>query len=193
MGNPISNQSWHLGDALTGNKVILASGTGHGRFVAEIVRASNNKPDCYISTLRINGAHAEDSHTYELRLSNQHGVDSHIVHLAVQDFTVSQESLIAVVVGCILTALVLILIIIYLVKADKCCCSSKSASHGTKKDCKSNDLESDKTDLESTHSSNMSGHIHHNSLSEKQVIPPDALYSCSNEKIMKNSNAGYIS
>ena len=51
---------------------------------------------------------------------------------------------------------------------------------------------SDKTDLESTHSSNMSGHIHHNSL-EKQVIPPDALYSCSNEKIMKNSNAGYIS
>ena len=82
--NPISNQSWHLGDALTGNKVILASGTGHGRFVAEIVRASKNKPDCYISTLRINGAHAEDSHTYELRLSNQHGVDSHIVRLAVQ-------------------------------------------------------------------------------------------------------------
>ena len=25
------------------------------------------------------------------------------------------------------------------------------------------------------------------------MIPPDALYSCSNEKIMKNSNAGYIS
>merc|ERR1719510_6599 len=57
-----------------------------------------------------------------------------------------------------------------------------------KKDCKSNDLESDKTDLESTHSSNMSG------LPEKQIIPPDALYS-SNEKMMniKNSSAGYIS
>ena len=51
---------------------------------------------------------------------------------------------------------------------------------------------SDKTDLESTHSSNMSSGQHtHNSL-EKQVIPPDALYS-SNEKIVKNSNAGYIS
>ena len=47
---------------------------------------------------------------------------------------------------------------------------------------------SDKTDLESTHSSNMSG------LPEKQIIPPDALYS-SNEKMMniKNSSAGYIS
>ena len=39
---------------------------------------------------------------------------------------------------------------------------------------------SDKTDLESTHSSNASSGI------DKQVIPPDALYS------MKN-NAGYIS
>ena len=48
---------------------------------------------------------------------------------------------------------------------------------------------SDKTDLESTHSSNMSGLV-----PEKQIIPPDALY-CSNEKMMniKNSSAGYIS
>ena len=39
----------------------------------------------------------------------------------------------------------------------------------------------------------MSGQGHHLQHSlEKQVIPPDALYS-SNEKIMKNSNAGYIS
>ena len=68
-------------------------------------------------------------------------IKSFLDFLFTTDFTVSQESLIAVVVGCILTALVLILIIIYLVKADKCCCSSKSASHGTKKDCKSNDLE----------------------------------------------------
>ena len=41
---------------------------------------------------------------------------------------------------------------------------------------------SDKTDLESTHSSNASSGI-----DKHQVIPPDALYS------MKNSNAGYIS
>ena len=42
---------------------------------------------------------------------------------------------------------------------------------------------SDKTDLESTHSSNASSGID----KSHQVIPPDALYS------MKNSNAGYIS
>jgi hypothetical protein len=84
--NPMSNQSWHLGDMGngSGNKVILASGTGHGRFVAETVKSSPNKPDCYISTLRINGAHQSDSHTYELRLSNQHGIDSHTITLAVK-------------------------------------------------------------------------------------------------------------
>lgn len=69
-----------------------------------------------------------------------------VAHIKLLDFLfttehVSQESLIAVVVGCVLTALVLLLIVIYMVKADKCCCSSKSTSHGTKKDCKSNDLE----------------------------------------------------
>lgn len=47
-------------------------------------------------------------------------------------------------------------------------------------------LFSDKTDLESTHSSNMSG------LHEKQVIPPDALYA-SNEKMLMKNNTGYIS
>ena len=52
--------------------------------LAETVKASPYKPDCYISTLKINGAHPTDSHTYELRLSNQHGVDSHTVRLAVQ-------------------------------------------------------------------------------------------------------------
>ena len=81
--NPMSNQSWHLDDNGSGNKVILASGTGHGRFVAETIKNHPNRPDCYISTLRINGAHPGDSHTYELRLSNQHGVDTHTIQLAV--------------------------------------------------------------------------------------------------------------
>jgi len=182
--NPKSNQSWHLNRG-NGNKLILATGSGNGRFLAETIKNHPNRPDCYISILKINGAHPSDSHTYELRLSNQHGVDSHTIHLAVKEH-VAQEYLIAVVIGCIITGLLLILLTIYLVKADKCCCS-KSTSHGNKKDCKPNDLESDKTDLESTHSSNMSTANHH----EKQVIPPDALYS-TNEKMIKN-NAGYIS
>ena len=56
----------------------------HGRFHAETVKNHPNKPDCYISTLRINGAHHDDSHNYELRLSNQHGVDTHTIQLAVK-------------------------------------------------------------------------------------------------------------
>ena len=140
--NPMSNQSWHLGDK-NGNKVILASGTGHGRFVAETLKKSpNNKTDCYISTLRINGAHPTDSHTYQLRLSNQHGVDTHTIKLAVKD-KISQESLIAVVVGTVATiaVLMLILVIIYMCKADKCCCTSTSNHGHHKKDCKNADLE----------------------------------------------------
>ena len=136
--NPVSNQSWHL-DNGSGNKVILASGTAHGRFFADSVKNHPNRPDCYISTLRINGAHPTDSHTYELRLSNLHGVDTHTIHLAVQEH-VAQEYLIAVVIGCVISLLLLILVTIYMVKAGKCCCSA-STSHGTKKDCKPNDLE----------------------------------------------------
>ena len=137
--NPMSNQSWHLGDK-NGNKVILASGTGHGRFVAETVKKSPSKPDCYISTLKINGAHPTDSHTYQLRLSNQHGVDTHTIKLAVKD-KISQEKL-AVLIGTVATILILIiiLVIIYMCKADKCCCASTS-NHGHKKDCKNSDLE----------------------------------------------------
>ena len=53
---------------------------------------------------------------------------------------VAQEYLIAVVIGCVISGLLLILVTIYMVKAGKCCCS-KSSSHGSKKDCKPNDLE----------------------------------------------------
>ena len=90
--NPISNQSWHLGDDSetgTGNNIILTAGTGTGRFHAESIKSfrsdSNQKRDhCYISTLRIKGAHPSDSRTYKLLLTNAHGVDQHIIRLAVK-------------------------------------------------------------------------------------------------------------
>jgi hypothetical protein len=81
--DPMPGQSWYLGDVGSGNNVILGSGTGHGRFVAESVRKADRE-DCYISTLRINGAHPTDSHAYQLRLSNGHGNDTHTVHLLVR-------------------------------------------------------------------------------------------------------------
>ena len=90
--NPVSNQSWHLGDDNdqgSGNNIILTAGTGTGRFHAENIKMyssdSNEKRDhCYISTLRIKGAHPSDSRTYKLLLTNAHGVDQHIIRLAVK-------------------------------------------------------------------------------------------------------------
>ena len=90
--NPVSNQSWHLGDmgSGSGNEIILAAGTGHGRFVAETARPvttagqSKLRDHCYVSTLRIQGAHPSDSQVYELRITNAHGVDRHVIHLAVK-------------------------------------------------------------------------------------------------------------
>lgn len=92
--NPVSNQSWHLGDmgSGNGNSIILAAGTGHGRFVAESakkmsadgVSSAGKRDHCYVSTLRIKGAHPSDSQTYELRLTNAHGADRHFIQLAVK-------------------------------------------------------------------------------------------------------------
>ena len=79
--DPLPEQLWHLGSNGP-NNVILAAGTQHGRFVAEIVRKLRD--DCYISTLRINGATPGDSNDYELRLSNSHGIDTHKINLHVR-------------------------------------------------------------------------------------------------------------
>ncbi|TRY72566.1 hypothetical protein TCAL_06514 [Tigriopus californicus] len=183
--DPPPKQAWHLGDlgSGSGSNIILAAGTGHGRFIAESARKSDRE-DCYISVLRINGAHPTDSHTYQLKLSNNHGNDSHIIHLIVRDH-VSQESLIAVIVGATLTILLFLLICIYCCKSGKNACCRSSDNSTTKKDFKPTDIESERTDVESTHSSNLSGFPEKSS-----VIPPDALYSSSNEKL--NPHKQYI-
>lgn len=83
--DPLPKQAWHLGDlgSGTGNNIILAAGTGHGRFMAESLKKAS-KEDCYISTLRINGVVASDSHHYHLKLSNDQGSDDHTIHLVVK-------------------------------------------------------------------------------------------------------------
>ena len=78
--NPLPEQLWHLG--ASGDNIILAAGTTHGKFVAEVVRKI--KEDCYVSTLRINEAHPSDSNVYELRLTNAHGTDSYKIDLKVR-------------------------------------------------------------------------------------------------------------
>lgn len=90
--DPPPKQAWYLGDQSLGSgtgsasgnsNIILAAGTGHGRFIAESARKADRE-DCYMSVLRINGAHPIDSHTYQLKLSNSHGTDVHTIHLVVR-------------------------------------------------------------------------------------------------------------
>ena len=80
--NPLPEQLWHLGSS--GDNIILAAGTTHGKFVAEIVRKIPYKDDCYVSRLTINGASPSDSYVYELRLTNAHGTDSYKIDLKVR-------------------------------------------------------------------------------------------------------------
>ena len=80
--NPLPEQLWHLG--ASGDDIILAAGTTHGRFIAEIVRKIPYKKDCYVSTLTINEATPSDSFPYELRLNNAHGTDSYKIDLKVR-------------------------------------------------------------------------------------------------------------
>ena len=82
--DPLPEQLWHLGGS--GDNIILAAGTTHGRFVAESVRKEEEeiKEDCYVSSLRINEAHPTDSNVYELRLTNAHGTDSYKIDLKVK-------------------------------------------------------------------------------------------------------------
>ncbi len=91
--DPMPKPQWHLGDrgssSSDGNgglhNIILASGTQHGRFLAEqLVRSADGRENCYVSALRINGAHSDDSKAYELRLENEHGQDSHVIKLVVR-------------------------------------------------------------------------------------------------------------
>merc|ERR1711994_990750 len=119
--------------------------------------------DCYIATLRILGVHPSDSRSYPLELANMHGIDEYAVRLVVIDTAVSQEIFIAIVVGGILTILLFSLIIIYMVKADKCC-SNETSNKLTKEE------------VESCHSSTVSGNT------DKTVIPPDALYGTAEKK-----------
>ena len=168
--NPPPKQSWNIGPvASDGNSIELSSRTRHGRFVVDNLLETDVR-DCYIASLRILGVHPSDSRSYPLHLTNDHGRDEFAVKLVVIDTAVSQEIFIAIVVGGTITILIFSLLIIYLVKADKCCRSNMDGQKIS---------ETDKTDIESCHSSTVSGNT------DKTVIPPDALYGTAEKKKMQ--------
>ena len=165
--NPKPKQSWDIGPvAADGNRIELSSRTRHGRFVVDHLIGTETR-DCYQASLRILGVHPSDARSYPLALINDHGKDEFSVKLVVIDTAVSQEIFIAIVVGGTITILIFSLLIIYLVKADKCCRSEEKKI-----------AETDKTDIESCHSSTVSGNT------DKTVIPPDALYGTAEKKKM---------
>ena len=164
--NPKPKQSWNIGPvAADGNSIELSSRTRHGRFVVDHL-ADTDTRDCYVASLRILGVHPADARSYPLHLTNEHGRDEFGVKLVVIDTAVSQEIFIAIVVGGTITILIFSLLIIYLVKADKCCRAAD----------KKHTSEADKADIESCHSSTVSGNT------DKTVIPPDALYATADKR-----------
>jgi len=162
--DPLPEQLWHLGE--TGDNMILAAGSRHKRFVVNTVRKL--KEDCYISTLRILDVEQADTTVYQLRLTNSHGTDMHEIRLVVREHLSPQMLIfVGVTVGIVLTILFMTMIILYCVKTQACCCRLDSSSKH-----KPSDVESDRTDVESTHSSNLSAHRD----KMQAIIPPDALY-----------------
>ena len=195
--NPRPRQVWHLGPLLGAGQaetanIALQSNERHGRFVVDNLLplasillpeegaavSDRQQQDCYLAVLRILGAHPADSRPYLLQLENEHGLDSHAIKLVVIDTAVSQEIFIAIIVGSILTILIVTLIIVYMVKADKCCPGGNSSGvakqkggnsvDGANKARGQHDVGSDRTDVESCHSGS--------TLSGQTVLPPDALY-----------------
>jgi hypothetical protein len=165
--NPRPKQTWDIGPVGgDGKATVLNDRTRYGRFVVDNLVDANMR-DCYVATLRILGVHPSDSRAYPLELANEHGIDEYSVTLVVIDTAVSQEIFIAIVVGGILTILLFSLIIIYMVKADKCCAGEAPTKLN---------VEPDQVDVESCHSSTVSGHT------DKTVIPPDALYGTAEKK-----------
>ena len=167
--NPKPKQTWDIGPVGgDGQGTVLTDRTRYGRFVVDSLVMADTR-DCYIATLRILGVHPSDSRSYPLELANMHGIDEYAVRLVVIDTAVSQEIFIAIVVGGILTILLFSLIIIYMVKADKCC-SNETSNKLTKVEVERQE------DVESCHSSTVSGNT------DKTVIPPDALYGTAEKK-----------
>ena len=199
--------TWNIGPVgMAGMTIELEPGLTHGRFRVESptpssLSSSDNSNDalssettttpataavssssnCQVSHLTILGAQPGDSRDYIFAAENEFGRDMVAVRLMVIDTNImSQEILTAIIVGGVLTILILTLIIIYLVKADRCCGATKTATPppGSAKNCHLNDLGSDRTDVESCHSSTASSssggggaNIHGPS-----ILPPDALY-----------------
>ena len=108
--------------------LVLAAGSGHGRYKAHSLHKLASHPNCYISRLSVLAADREDSKTFQITVENVLGAETHSLELRVhgEPWSVSLTShaahfsessqievLIAIAVGGVLTILTICLIIIY--------------------------------------------------------------------------------
>ena len=72
--DPLPKQTWHLGGP--GHSVLLSSECSHEKF-SVLKEEPSTREDCYVSTLRIEGAEKTDSREYVLHLENYLGLETH--------------------------------------------------------------------------------------------------------------------
>ena len=118
--DPKPELKWHIGGQNPAQSFILNPLTSHEKF-SVLQEEPASRVDCYISTLKIDGADKTDSRDYELHLENHHGQERHTVRVNVGD-RMSNETLIGAIVGGIF---VFILIAFALLLCSRRCCPSK--------------------------------------------------------------------
>lgn len=116
--DPLPKQTWHLGGP--GHSVLLSSECSHEKF-SVLKEEPSTREDCYISTLRIEGAEKTDSREYVLHLENYLGLETHTVRVNIGEM-IAQETLIGGIVG---GAITIITILIALVCCVRRCCKSE--------------------------------------------------------------------
>ena len=124
--------------------VIFSSACSHAHSLTQLHTCSQSQSHSPIHTCTQTHTSHTCSHTHTNAQNTAFSRFSKLqIFFVLSTEHVSQESLIAVIVGCVLTVLLLILIIIYAVKAGKCCCCNGSGSnpHPSKKDFKNTDIE----------------------------------------------------
>merc|ERR1711892_390860 len=142
-GEPKPEVQWQV------DNLVLTAGSRHGRYRAEALVKMSSHHNCYISRIGVQGAHRDDSKSYQVHVENVHGSETHSLELLVHE-NLQLEVFVAVAVGGVLTILILSLIFIYvLVSRDRCCALLKHQSQRSDQ----SEMGSDKTDFDSPDSS----------------------------------------
>ena len=76
-GEPRPEVRWQV------DHLVLTAGSSHGRFQADTLIKMSSHHSCYISRLGVQGAHRDDSKSYQVHVENVHGSETHSLELLV--------------------------------------------------------------------------------------------------------------